>query len=1064
MKKSIILFVFCLIVTTIWAAPRSQQQALIEAKAFLSKRGIAKVEKLSMSFRAPSKHKTSSDASYYVFNMDDDKGFVIVSGDDRTTPILGYSDSGKFDTDNLPEHIKAWMESYADQLQLIENGKAMPRSQKTMKAMSFTKRNIAPLLPCNWNQGTPYNIQCPLYTEQCVTGCVATAMAQVLYYHRANSINATLKEIPGYTTGTLGLELDAIPANSPIDWDNMVDNYTGNETSVQDNAVASLMKYCGYSVQMDYNISSNGGSGAQSEMLPFALVNYFGYSNNTTNVYRMDYGADEWDDLIYNELANKRPVLYGGQSSGGGHQFVIDGYDIDGLFHVNWGWGGNNNGYFLISILNPGDNSGIGASSSSDGYASRQTATIGAEPSDVPEEYKPNNHMTGGLNYINGNSISYNLYKISELKGDFFAILRATNEVTNETYFLTQYLMPDPNIGWGWSDLKFTLTSDMLAHSDMPAGTYRLFLVTQIDGDSKEYPMVLTNHDDAMMDYDGSSFMLYVRHYGESLHASGIAAGDIAYTSGSDTPYSAPVYLTVNNEGTRDYYGDLYLFASTTQNKGDDPARGNIVVKAGGSATTTLDINVTSDGGTYNIWVSTDSEGNNIIGSSTVDIQPYSPTANPTPSYAGITVNHIATGKNVYGNVLDGYFNVENTSDSPYSIDLSAQLWYVDGSYIRRKTAQTDNYYIPVGETVAVPFHFAELEYDKTYYLILIPNGGSYYDRIAQEANYRCIPAIKVFNTNGFEMYAPTTSFAVPENALAVDMSATTSVSHVTPNNNPNTLYYLGSSGSVPAGITSNVIIGNKSESITLSDNYSLYVPTTFTAETISYSRRMEHSTNGTGGWETIVLPFDVDKVVVAESNKQIDWFHSSTDSDKDFWVKSYTQQSDNGTVYFDYANNMEAYIPYIIAVPGNRWGEEWNLHGKTLNFIGENTVVKADTRAITTADIFGFEGIFHSNTLNNIYHLDDAGTNFGLVADATVPAFRAYFFNRQGGSNGPAHLRIAQQGDKPTDETTALTFQMVQEDSSNVIYDLQGRRIDMSFSSLPKGIYIINGKKIVKN
>ncbi|MBR1622104.1 MAG: Spi family protease inhibitor, partial [Prevotella sp.] len=120
MKKTTIMFVLCLIATSIWAAPRSQQQALTEAKAFLSKKGIAKVEKISMSFRAPRKQKASNAASYYVFNMEDNKGFVIVSGDDRISPILGYADSGKFDTENMPEHIKAWMDSYTDQLQMIE--------------------------------------------------------------------------------------------------------------------------------------------------------------------------------------------------------------------------------------------------------------------------------------------------------------------------------------------------------------------------------------------------------------------------------------------------------------------------------------------------------------------------------------------------------------------------------------------------------------------------------------------------------------------------------------------------------------------------------------------------------------------------------------------------------------------------------------------------------------------------------------------------------------------------------------------------------------------------------
>ena len=1062
MKKTTIMFVLCLIATSIWAAPRSQQQALTEAKAFLSKKGIAKVEKISMSFRAPRKQKASNAASYYVFNMEDNKGFVIVSGDDRISPILGYADSGKFDTENMPEHIKAWMDSYTDQLQMIEEGKAMPRSQKTMKAMSMTKHNIAPLLTCNWSQDEPYSNQCPTYSRQsCVTGCVATAMAQVLYHHRANSVKATLKEIPGYTTSTRRLSLKSIPANSPIDWDNMVDNYTGNETSAQNNAVANLMKYCGYSVQMDYNLASSGGSGAMSELIPEALVNYFGYDKETRLENRLDYSADEWDDLIYCELRDNRPVIYGGAAAGGGHQFVIDGYDVDGLFHVNWGWAGSCNGYFLISVLNPDNNSGIGAASTSDGYSISQSAIIGAQPTETPTEYEYLKNLNGGLNYIDGNNVYYHFYNYNNTTLNLIVLLIAKNEQTGDEYAIAGVNVGELAFLYGSNNYPFEIKQENLTKSNMPAGIYSLKIASMPNDEDYYYDMKLDVLDEAMLDYNGSSFALSIRYAGENLEATGLTTGTITTSSSSMyRSYNVPVNIDIKNNGDKDYCGPIYIFASTSSSMGDALTTTDIVVKKQSATSATLTISENSTG-TYHVWISTDAYGGNIIGTYTINVKPSSP-ATSTLTCNNIKVNNIYSGKNVYGNVLNGYFTVTNTKSQTFKGTLTAKLFY-SNSY-NETSIDANNMVVTINSngTAQIPFSFKDLEYGYNYTLRLYnsENGNVV---LAEEPNYRCNKGIVVFTDNSILGYAPTTSFTVPENALAVDMSATTTVNSVTPNSNPNTLYYLSNSGSVPAGINSNVIRNNKAENITLSDNYAMYVPTTFTAENISYSRKMEHSTNGTGGWETIVLPFDVDKVVVAESNKQIDWFHSRTDSDKDFWVKSYTQQSDDGTVYFDYATQMDAYIPYIIAVPGNRWGEEWNLQGKTLNFIGEDAVVNADTRAITTADIFGFEGIFQSNSLNNIYNLNDAGTNFGLTADATVPAFRAYFFSRQEG-NGPAFLRIAQQGDKPTDDTTGLTFQMAKTDNSSVIYDLQGRRLNMTFGNLPKGIYIVNGKKIVKN
>jgi hypothetical protein len=200
-------------------------------------------------------------------------------------------------------------------------------------------------------------------------------MAQVMYYHQWPK--QTVAEIPGYTSKDKGFVLPAISAGKSIDWENMVPKYTGGETDAQKQAVAELMLLCGTAVQMNYSASS---SGASTSYVADAWVNYLDYDAATIYEQRSRYRLAAWNQKVYDELAAGRPVLYAGQSSGGGHAFVIDGYGGDDYFHVNWGWGGGSNNYFLLSILDPGSNSGIGASSSTDGYSYDQGAIFGAQP------------------------------------------------------------------------------------------------------------------------------------------------------------------------------------------------------------------------------------------------------------------------------------------------------------------------------------------------------------------------------------------------------------------------------------------------------------------------------------------------------------------------------------------------------------------------------------------------------------------------------------------------------------------------------------------------------------
>jgi hypothetical protein len=277
--------------------------------------------------------------------------------------------------------MRGWLDEYKSQIQYMqENGISYSGS------VSSDNPTIAPLLTTTWNQGNPYNMNCPSFLLnfiKCVTGCVATAMAQIMYYHRHSSVTQTTTEIPAYECardwGENGhISVNAIPAGSIIDWDNMLNDYSGTSTSVQKQAVANLMAYCGASVKMDYANSFNGGSLAYSEDVPVALKKYFDYHEGISLEYRGNYTTnDAWNNLIYSELSKGNPVYYSGSNSSSGHAFVCDGYDGNGYFHINWGWGGQSDGNFLLSALDP-SSQGIGGSSS--GYNQNQMALIGAIP------------------------------------------------------------------------------------------------------------------------------------------------------------------------------------------------------------------------------------------------------------------------------------------------------------------------------------------------------------------------------------------------------------------------------------------------------------------------------------------------------------------------------------------------------------------------------------------------------------------------------------------------------------------------------------------------------------
>ena len=385
--KRIFLLLAAVAVSMIMAADNvTSEQAEQIAIQFLNSHRPSGRKQIKMAKRQPLDVKIASDASaYYVFNVGAEDGYVVVSGSDLAPQVLAYSEKGAFGEEIVPPNMQAWLDGYADQIAYLERTDGKNEAPR----LPVQRKAVSPLLTSKWGQGYPYNIKCPTHPtagERCVTGCVATALAQVINYYKFPSQTKAVipaytssSAPPGYSTPTCVVNMPAVGITS-IDWNNMLDDYSNSSTVAQRNAVAELMLLCGQAVKMNYGISAlEGGSGSDTRYDVAALQRYFGFDGTVRALDRNAFGTSEWENIIYEEIAAGRPVLYGGQSSGGGHAFVIDGCNNDGLFHVNWGWEGNCDAYFALSILNPHNNSGTGASSSDDGYSFGQNAVIGIQ-------------------------------------------------------------------------------------------------------------------------------------------------------------------------------------------------------------------------------------------------------------------------------------------------------------------------------------------------------------------------------------------------------------------------------------------------------------------------------------------------------------------------------------------------------------------------------------------------------------------------------------------------------------------------------------------------------------
>lgn len=403
MKKHLFLFLLTIVGRIIpsLSAPISLPEAEAIARLYFSQNGLRNHLPITLTHTHFGKgvsalrggEEGAQQAYYYIFNRGENEGFAIVAGDDRLQPLLGYADKGHFDWEQAPAQVRQWMDLYA---QTIAHLLYTPTIEELPSSLQNGKE-VLPLLDTKkiiWNQEYPYNLYCPYDNSiQCPSGCVATALAQIMRYH----------EWPDAAVGAHSYTDNGKTRNveygHKYNWADMPGTFSKENPNAEKHAqeIGRLLRDVGYGVDMEY---TSAGSGAFETGVVRALRENFKYKKSVTTLFRYNYTASEWEDLIRKELDAQRPVLLSGYGEGGGHAFVCDGYNKEGFFHINWGWGGIANGYFRIMALDPAQ---LGTGGGLGGYNYGQSIIVNIipdkenNPGDAPALEQPTTTIRGVL-------------------------------------------------------------------------------------------------------------------------------------------------------------------------------------------------------------------------------------------------------------------------------------------------------------------------------------------------------------------------------------------------------------------------------------------------------------------------------------------------------------------------------------------------------------------------------------------------------------------------------------------------------------------------------------------
>ena len=433
----------------------------------------------------------------YVFNAIDEQGFVLVSAEDNARAVLGYSDEGHIDAQNIPANMRAWLQMYADELARAAKAPAAADAQRTVEYYPVVEPLIGNVA---WNQDAPYNNHCPIdpnTNQRSVTGCMATAVAQVMYHHKYPKKGTGTYS---YWCGWENLSVDFSKAT--YDWDHMLPSYKNGYTQQESDAVAKLMYHVGVACNMWYGSSASGagmGTGMQ------ALVRHFDY-DAAIRVLMKDYMDEEavMDEIVV-ELQGSRPVFIEALTKNDeGHAFVCDGIQADGYIHINWGWGGYGNGYFALSAMNP-TNQGIGGASDDGAFTEQVTLYTGIQPNQggqtEPMIVSSGIDMTSAAAIAKSSKVSVTIYAfqnagLAEESGKIAFMLYQNGE---------KYQTVGTGRSWQLKPMHYYRSIDASASmANIPAGEYEMLVGIDVTNRTqypiythgigeKRYQMTVTN-------------------------------------------------------------------------------------------------------------------------------------------------------------------------------------------------------------------------------------------------------------------------------------------------------------------------------------------------------------------------------------------------------------------------------------------------------------------------------------------------------------------------------------------------------------------------------------------
>ena len=1037
----------------------SQEQAKHAAEQFVQQT-VGKIAAISEIKALPvvqAKSFTANNASgsmAYAVNLANNDGFVLVIGNEQSNAVLGYCDHGTFDEQQMPPNMRSWLESYmacADGVKDVNTAHLL----RTAPGIP-TKAPISPLLKCQWDQDAPYNSQCPVVNdEQCATGCTNTAMAQVMFHHQWPK--AATSAIPGYTPDNSGgTNYPTLPALEPttFDWSKIYPTYKAGEDGTE---VARLLKYLGTASHTDYGHESNA-SGYNALQ---ALIKYFDYDASAKVVWRRQRSYNEWIDMLYAELQAERPVMFSGTSTDAAHSFVVDGYLEEDYFHVNWGWGGQSDGYFKVLLMDS-DNQGIGGSQNNAAYTMDQVGFFGVKPNSGGVATPP--RMTVLRNWLFSDAQGNYTYDTPSMESTspyftnegylVFAIRNSHNftPVTGEFELGCRLVKDDgsvtkdypwevstnliPNISW--NDIQKDMHIDPIADPRLTDGDYKMYFISKLKtSDTWQLDEGSENH----------YIKIHLDHANDLLTATAVSNEENLSIEDVEVKTATPMVgktcelmVKVKNNGPVAYHGDLGITHNDAwlDGVGCDVEPGKII-----NVSLTFKPTVAGpmtyliqDSRLYILYT----------GSITV-------AANNQNSNCDLTITHQVTnaeGTEIAAPKAKLDLTVTNNSDNDYYGGIYI-FSYENDSDIEYKASLES---IPAHKTVVLHRESPNLAEGERYRFstMYIKNGAEIAQDIPQ-VYYTTVPYYITYDAQGNESTKRATATLQPDaTECAIDLTVTPVVTSVITSANPNLIIFASDNSPITGD---NVVKNEQAQNVKLSDQYPFYTQINFKAQHISYTRTPERylDIQAGKGWTTLTLPFAATscQATIDGASTPLRWH--TDDADGELMVVTFKYE--NGSeMLFDYPKaTLNSNYPYLLGVPSTL-DDGRSLAGAPITFSADDVVVASDNLAITGRDYKMKGTLAPIKDEKEIYVLNAEGSAF-VYGTHSVNPFHAYVVPI--GFEDPANQLTI----KLNIETPAGISEIIDNETNDLqgpYYNINGQRV----SKPGKGIYIVNGKKVL--